>query len=94
MLGNGTPSKSFSVEAQFLGLKDGKIKLNKMNGVKIAVLVAKMLVEDPGYVKKATQTCNVVSRTWAFKPSCKSQSLQSLPHVISNRPTIDTCSAF
>ncbi|KAJ0311823.1 hypothetical protein COL5a_005572 [Colletotrichum fioriniae] len=47
-------SKSFSVDAQFLGLKDGKINLHKMNGVKIAVPVAKMSVEDLEYVERAT----------------------------------------
>ncbi|KAF6787076.1 SH3 domain-containing protein [Colletotrichum sojae] len=47
-------SKSFSVEAQFLGLKDGKINLHKMNGVKIAVPVAKMSVEDLEYVEGIT----------------------------------------
>ncbi|TDZ29557.1 Actin cytoskeleton-regulatory complex protein sla1 [Colletotrichum trifolii] len=47
-------SKSFSVEAQFLGLKDGKINLHKMNGVKIAVPVAKMSVEDLEYVERIT----------------------------------------
>ncbi|KAI1459423.1 hypothetical protein F4805DRAFT_455907 [Annulohypoxylon moriforme] len=46
-------SKSFSVEAQFLGLKDGKINLHKMNGVKIAVPVAKMSIEDIEYVERA-----------------------------------------
>ncbi|KAI1137063.1 hypothetical protein F5Y05DRAFT_96108 [Hypoxylon sp. FL0543] len=45
-------SKSFSVEAQFLGLKDGKINLHKMNGVKIAVPVAKMSIEDIEYVER------------------------------------------
>lgn len=47
-------SKSFSVEAQFLGLKDGKINLHKVNGVKIAVPIAKMSVEDLEYVERAT----------------------------------------
>jgi hypothetical protein len=47
-------SKSFSVEAQFLALKDGKINLHKMNGVKIAVPVAKMSVEDLEYVERIT----------------------------------------
>ncbi|KAI1079404.1 hypothetical protein F5B20DRAFT_162770 [Whalleya microplaca] len=45
-------SKSFSVEAQFLGLKDGKINLHKVNGVKIAVPVAKMSIEDIEYVER------------------------------------------
>src|ERR1700733_8076417 len=47
-------SKSFSVEAQFLALKDGKINLHKMNGVKIAVPVAKMSVQDLEYVERIT----------------------------------------
>ncbi|KAJ9157670.1 Actin cytoskeleton-regulatory complex protein sla1 [Pleurostoma richardsiae] len=47
-------SKSFSVEAQFLGLKDGKINLHKMNGVKIAVPISKMSIEDLEYVERAT----------------------------------------
>lgn len=47
-------SKSFSVEAQFLGLKDGKINLHKMNGVKIAVPIAKMSIEDLEYVERVT----------------------------------------
>lgn len=47
-------SKSFSVGAQFLGLKDGKIHLHKMNGVKIAVPVAKMSQEDLEYVESMT----------------------------------------
>lgn len=47
-------SKSFSVEAQFLGVKDGKINLHKMNGVKIAVPVAKMSVKDLEYVELIT----------------------------------------
>ncbi|CAK7218190.1 cytoskeletal protein binding protein [Sporothrix curviconia] len=47
-------TKSFSVDAQFLGLKDGKIHLHKLNGVKIAVPVAKMSVEDLEYVESVT----------------------------------------
>ncbi|KAI8956978.1 hypothetical protein F5Y11DRAFT_119771 [Daldinia sp. FL1419] len=47
-------SKSFSVEAQFLGLKDGKINLHKLNGVKIAVPIVKMSIEDIEYVERIT----------------------------------------
>lgn len=47
-------SGSFKVEAQFIGLKDGKIHLHKLNGVKIAVVVAKMAVEDLEYVESVT----------------------------------------
>ena len=42
------------MEAQFLALKDGKINLHKMNGVKIAVPVSKMSVEDLEYVERVT----------------------------------------
>lgn len=47
-------SKSFSVEAQFLGMKDGKLNLHKVNGVKIAVPIVKMSVEDLEYVERVT----------------------------------------
>ena len=47
-------SRSFSVDAQFLGLKDGKIHLHKMNGVKIAVPLAKMSRDDIEYVENLT----------------------------------------
>ena len=47
-------SGSFKVEAQFIGLKDGKIHLHKLNGVKIAVPVAKMAIADLEFVEKVT----------------------------------------
>ena len=47
-------SGSFKVEAQFIGLKDGKIHLHKLNGVKIAVPVGKMAIEDLEYVERYT----------------------------------------
>ncbi|GAB7356199.1 hypothetical protein MBLNU459_g6782t1 [Dothideomycetes sp. NU459] len=47
-------SGSFKVEAEFIGLKDAKIHLHKLNGVKIAVPVSKMAVEDLEYVERAT----------------------------------------
>lgn len=47
-------SGSFKVEAEFLTVKDGKIHLHKVNGVKIAVPVSKMSVEDLEYVERAT----------------------------------------
>ncbi|KAK4545701.1 hypothetical protein LTR36_002655 [Oleoguttula mirabilis] len=47
-------SGTFKVEAEFIGLRDGKIHLHKMNGVKIAVPVNKMAVEDLEYVERAT----------------------------------------
>ena len=42
------------MEAQFIGLKDGKIHLHKVNGVKIAVPVAKMAIQDLEYVERVT----------------------------------------
>lgn len=45
---------SFKVDAQFLGCRDGKINLHKLNGVKIAVPVSKMSIEDIHYVEKRT----------------------------------------
>ncbi|KAL2444886.1 Actin cytoskeleton-regulatory complex protein sla1 [Exophiala dermatitidis] len=47
-------SGTFKVEAQFLGVADGKIHLHKVNGVKIAVPVTKMSPEDLEYVEKVT----------------------------------------
>ncbi len=47
-------SKSFTVDAQFLGLKDGKLNLHKLNGVRIAVPVAKMSLADLEYVESVT----------------------------------------
>lgn len=46
-------SGSFKVEAQFIGLSDGKVHLHKANGVKIAVPITKMAPEDLAYVEKA-----------------------------------------
>ena len=48
-------SGSFKVEAQFIGVSDGKIHLHKANGVKIAVPVAKMAPADLAYVEKVTR---------------------------------------
>jgi hypothetical protein len=45
---------SFKVEAQFLGCRDGKIHLHKLNGVKIAVPVSKMSTQDVKYVEAQT----------------------------------------
>lgn len=47
-------SGSFKVEAEFIGLNDGKIHLHKSNGVKIAVPVEKMSNGDLEYVERAT----------------------------------------
>ena len=47
-------SGSFKVEAEFLLLKEGKIHLHKVNGVKIAVPVTKMSVEDLEYIENVT----------------------------------------
>jgi actin cytoskeleton-regulatory complex protein SLA1 len=45
---------SFKVEAEFIALKDSKIHLHKLNGVKIAVPISKMAVEDLEYVEGVT----------------------------------------
>ncbi|KAK5735821.1 cytoskeletal protein binding protein [Elasticomyces elasticus] len=47
-------SGTFKVEAEFIGLREGKIHLHKTNGVKIAVPVNKMAVEDLEYVEDKT----------------------------------------
>ncbi len=47
-------SGTFKVDAEFIGLRDGKIQLHKVNGVKIAVPVTKMSPRDLEYVEKAT----------------------------------------
>lgn len=47
-------SGTFTVVAEFVGLTDGKIHLHKQNGVKIAVPVSKMSIEDLEFVEKAT----------------------------------------
>jgi hypothetical protein len=47
-------SGTFKVEAQFLGLAEGKIQLHKLNGVKISVPLVKMSVEDVKFVEKLT----------------------------------------
>ena len=47
-------TKTFTVEAQFIGLQDGKIHLHKVNGIKIAVPIPKMSVEDLEYVERLT----------------------------------------
>ncbi|KAJ4382878.1 cytoskeletal protein binding protein [Didymella sp. IMI 355093] len=47
-------SGSFKVDAEFILLKEGKIHLHKVNGVKIAVPVTKMSVEDLEYIENVT----------------------------------------
>ncbi|OJJ88849.1 cytoskeletal protein-binding protein SLA1 [Aspergillus glaucus CBS 516.65] len=47
-------TKTFNVDAQFIGLREGNIHLHKTNGIKIAVPIPKMSVEDLEYVEKAT----------------------------------------
>lgn len=44
-------TKEFPVEAQFIGLLDGKIQLRKVSGIKIAVPVSKMSVKDLDHVE-------------------------------------------
>ena len=47
-------SGSFKVEAQFLGLRNSKIQLHKLNGVKISVPLTKMSLDDVAYVNRLT----------------------------------------
>ncbi|GMM32257.1 cytoskeletal protein-binding protein [Martiniozyma asiatica (nom. inval.)] len=49
-------SGSFKVEAEFLGVQEGKIHLHKGNGVKIAVAAQKLSIEDLEYVERLTGT--------------------------------------
>lgn len=48
-------SGSYKVEAQFLSVKDGKIQLHKLNGVKIVVPASKMSIEDIEYVERVAR---------------------------------------
>lgn len=48
-------SGQFRVEAEFLGLGNGKIRLHKLNGVVIEVPLEKMSPEDVAYLKKVTR---------------------------------------
>lgn len=47
-------SGTFKVDAEFLGVVEGKIHLHKTNGVKIAVAAPKLSVTDLEYVEKVT----------------------------------------
>ncbi|KAF3934008.1 hypothetical protein ABW19_dt0210542 [Dactylella cylindrospora] len=47
-------SGTFKVEAEFINLRDGVIHLHKVNGVKIAVPVAKMSKHDLEFVERET----------------------------------------
>lgn len=47
-------SGSFSVEAEFLALEKGKIHMHKVNGVKIAVPMENISIEDLEYVGRVT----------------------------------------
>jgi len=44
-------SGTFKVDAQFIGLVDGKVHLHKVNGVKIAVPLEKLCQDDVDYLK-------------------------------------------
>ncbi|KAK4990795.1 hypothetical protein LTR66_006715 [Elasticomyces elasticus] len=48
-------SGTFTVEAEFIGLRDEKIHLHKVNGVKIAVPISKMSVENLEYIERTTK---------------------------------------
>ncbi|KAI5462933.1 hypothetical protein BGZ63DRAFT_422344 [Mariannaea sp. PMI_226] len=74
-------SKSFSVEAQFLGLKDGKLHLHKMNGVKIAVPISKMSREDLEYVENLTGISLDDERPLADVKRARSAERKRMPEV-------------
>ncbi|KAK5671102.1 hypothetical protein QVD99_002863 [Batrachochytrium dendrobatidis] len=42
---------SFEMDAQYLGIKDGRVQLHKSNGVKIAVPIEKLCQSDLNYLK-------------------------------------------
>lgn len=46
---------NFRVEAEFLGMGNGKIRLHKLNGVVIEVPLEKMSIEDINYIKKRSR---------------------------------------
>jgi hypothetical protein len=81
-------SKSFSVEAQFLALKDGKINLHKMNGVKIAVPVGKMSVEDLEYVERITGVSLDEDKPLSSIKGQRSRPAPSQDHSSSSTPTV------
>lgn len=91
---------SFKVEAEFIGLKDGKIHLHKLNGVKIAVPVNKMSVEDLEYVERATglsldedKPLSDIKRRSTIRS--KNQSIDETPRAgISPRPEHDWFDLF
>ena len=45
-------SGTFKVEAEFLGVQEGKVKLHKANGIKISVPLSKMSIEDIEWIDK------------------------------------------
>jgi hypothetical protein len=61
-------SGSFNVEAQYIGLQDGKVQLHKLNGVKIMVPLDKLSARDSGFVlalpgnEKAVRAKNVAPK--------------------------------
>lgn len=68
-------SGSFKVEAEFIGVAGGKIHLHKINGVKIAVSMAKMSPADIAYVWRATkENDNMSLSTFQDKMCPKSNS--------------------
>ncbi|ANZ75521.1 BA75_02818T0 [Komagataella pastoris] len=67
-------SGSFKVEAEYLGVVDGKIHLHKTNGVKIAVAAPKLSLEDLEYVERITGMS-----LEKYKPKPKSSGSYSRP---------------
>lgn len=67
-------SGAFKVEAEFLGVQQGKIHLHKINGVKIAVAANKLSVEDLEYVERLTGTSLEKYKPEISKPAASSAS--------------------
>jgi hypothetical protein len=82
-------SRSFSVEAQFLGLKDGKVHLHKMNGVKIAVPIAKMSRDDLEFVENMTGITLQEDKTQADTRKYKGTGAGSAEAKVDKKPEYD-----
>ncbi|CEL57607.1 Actin cytoskeleton-regulatory complex protein SLA1 OS=Ustilago maydis (strain 521 / FGSC 9021) GN=SLA1 PE=3 SV=1 [Rhizoctonia solani AG-1 IB] len=72
----------FKVEAEFLGIENGKIKLHKSNGVIIDVPSAKMSPEDMAYVEKLISA----GKTPATAPDDDNVPLSVIAERRSSRP--------
>ncbi|KAF2859688.1 hypothetical protein K470DRAFT_282561 [Piedraia hortae CBS 480.64] len=79
---------TFKVEAEFLALRDRKIHLHKQNGVRIAVPVDKMALDDIEYVERVTGTTlddekpiGIIQRRLTEKKKKEEESHRAQPKV-------------